>query len=87
MAKPFHVQAFTFAINMPNFEVGYTPTNLRLAIASLGLTQAAIARLLGVSERTLRQWLVEDLEAVGHRDMPLKQWRKVLALLATTNVV
>jgi len=81
MAKPFHVQAFTFAINMPNFEVGYTPTNLRLAIASLGLTQAAIARLLGVSERTLRQWLVEDLEAIGHRDMPLKQWRKVLELL------
>ena len=87
MAKPFHVQAFTFAINMPNFEVGYTPTNLRLAIASLGLTQAALARLLGVSERTLRQWLVEDLEAIGHRDMPLKQWRKVLTLLATANVV
>ena len=87
MAKPFHVQAFTFAINMPNFEVGYTPTNLRLAIEKLGVTQAALARLLGVSERTLRQWLVEDLEAIGHRDMPLKQWRKVLALLATTNVV
>ena len=68
---------------MPNFEVGYTPTNLRLAIASLGATQAALARLLGVSERTLRQWIVEDLEAIGHRDMPLKQWRKVMALLAT----
>ncbi len=86
MAKPFHVQAFTFAINMPNFEVGYTPTNLRLAIASLGLTQAAIARLLGVSERTLRQWLVEDLEAIGHRDMPLKKWRKVLELLEVGEV-
>ena len=70
-----------------NFEVGYTPTNLRLAITSLGVTQAALARLLGVSDRTLRQWLVEDLESVGHRDMPLKQWRKVLALLATANVV
>jgi DNA-binding transcriptional regulator YiaG len=67
--------------------VGYTPTNLRLAITSLCVTQAALARLLGVSERTLRQWLVEDLEAVGHRDMPLKQWRKVLALLSTANVV
>jgi len=66
---------------MTNFEVGYTPTNLRLAIASLGVTQAALARLLGVSDRTLRQWLVEDLEAIGHRDMPLKQWRKVLELL------
>ena len=72
---------------MLNFELGYTPTNLRLAIAALGMTQAALARLVGVSDRTLRQWLVEDLEAVGHRDMPLKQWRKVLALLSTANVV
>ena len=66
---------------MLNFEVGYTPTNLRLAITSLGVTQAALAATLGVSDRTLRQWLVEDLEAIGHRDMPLKQWRKVLELL------
>ena len=72
---------------MLNFEVGYTPTNLRLAITKLGVTQAALARLLGVSDRTLRQWLVEELESVGHRDMPLKQWRKVLELLATANVV
>ena len=72
---------------MLNFELGYTPTNLRLAIAALGMTQAALARLVGVSDRTLRQWLVEDLESVGHRDMPLKQWRKVLALLAAANVV
>ena len=72
---------------MLNFEVGYTPTNLRLAITKLGMTQAAIARLLGVSDRTLRQWLVEDLDAIGHRDMPLKQWRKVLTLLAMADVV
>ena len=72
---------------MPNFEVGYTPTNLRLAITSLGVTQAALARLLGVSERQLRKWLVEDLESDVHADMRLKQWRKVLELLAKTNVV
>lgn len=70
-----------------DYEAGYTPTNLRLAITKLGITQAALARLLGVSDRTLRQWLVEDLEVIGHRDMPLKQWRKVLELLATDNVV
>ena len=66
---------------MINFEVGYTPTNLRLAIEKLGVTQAALAATLGVSDRTLRQWVVKDLEAIGHRDMPLKQWRKVLELL------
>ena len=79
--------AVSVGLIMLNFEVGYTPTNLRLAITKLGVTQAALARLLGVSDRTLRQWLVEELEAIGHRDMPLKQWRKVLALLATANVV
>ena len=71
---------------MLDFEVGYTPTNLRLAITSLGVTQAALARLLGVSERQLRKWLVEDLESAVHADMKLSQWRKVLALLATANV-
>jgi len=70
-----------------SFEVGYTPTNLRLAIASLGVTQAALAQLLGVSERQVRKWLVEDLESAVHADMKLSQWRKVLALLATANVV
>ena len=72
---------------MLDFEVGYTPTNLRLAITSLGVTQAALARLLGVSERQLRKWLVEDLESAVHADMKLSQWRKVLALLATANVI
>jgi transcriptional regulator with XRE-family HTH domain len=68
------------------FEVGYTPTNLRLALTKLGLTQAAIARLLGVAERTLRQWLNEDLESRNHADMPLKQWRKVLELLKAIGI-
>jgi len=71
---------------LSDFEAGYTPTNLRLAIEKLGVTQAALARILGVSDRTLRQWLVEELEAIGHRDMPLKQWRKVLELLEVGEV-
>ena len=71
---------------MIDFEVGYTPTNLRLALARLGMTQAALSRLLGVAERTLRQWLNEDLESRNHADMPLKQWRKVLELLEVGEV-
>ena len=66
---------------MTNFGVGYTPTNLRLALARLCMTQAALAAYLRVAERTLRQWLNEDLESRNHADMPLKQWRKVLELL------
>lgn len=66
---------------MLDFEVGYTPTNLRLAIEKLGVTQAKAAELCGVKERTLRQWLVKDLEAIGHRDMPLKKWNVLLDVL------
>ena len=80
MCKIRSLKSYIERVGM-TFEVGYTPTNLRLAITSLGVTQAALAATLGVSDRTLRQWLVEDLEAIGHRDMPLKQWRKVLELL------
>lgn len=71
---------------MINFEVGYTPTNLRLALARLAITQAALSAALGVSERTLRQWLVEDLDSKSHADMPLKQWRRVLKLLDDSEV-
>ena len=80
MCKIRSLKSYIERVGM-TFEVGYTPTNLRLAITSLGVTQAALAATLCVSDRTLRQWLVEDLEAIGHRDMPLKQWRKVLELL------
>ena len=71
---------------LSDYEVGYTPTNLRIAIEKLGVTQAALARLLGVAERTLRQWLNEDLESRNHADMPLKQWRRVLELLEVGEV-
>ena len=71
---------------MLNFEVGYTPTNLRLAIKKLGVTQAALADTLNVSPQAVRYWLM-PVGTKSRRDMPLKQWRKVLALLATANVV
>ena len=74
---------------MTNFEVGYTPTNLRLAIAALGVTQLKAAEMCVVKERTLRQWLNEDLESRNHADMPHKKWKEFYALLATAtaNVV
>lgn len=72
---------------MLNFEVGYTPTNLRLAIEKLGVTQLKAAEMCGVKERTLRQWLNEDLENRNHADMPHKKWKDFYALLAMANVV
>ena len=72
---------------MPDFEVGYTPTNLRLAITKLGVNQKKASELCGVAERTLRQWLNDDLESRNHADMRHKKWKEFYALLATANVV
>jgi DNA-binding transcriptional regulator YiaG len=71
---------------MISFEVGYTPTNLRLAIEKLGVTQAAFAKMLGVSEKAVRNWLM-PVGTKSRRDMSHEKWLEVLALLATANVV
>ena len=49
--------------------MGYTPTNLRLVIEKLGVTQLKAAEMCGVKERTLRQWLNEGLESKSHADI------------------
>jgi transcriptional regulator with XRE-family HTH domain len=59
-------------------EIGYTPANLRHLIESKGWTQKEVAALLGVADITVRQWLMA-LDVKSHRDMPLKQWQKLLA--------
>ena len=71
---------------MPNFEVGYTPTNLRLAIEKLGVTQAALATTLNVSPQAFRYWLM-PVSTKSRRDMSHEKWLEVMALLATANVV
>jgi len=69
-----------------NFEVGYTPTNLRLAIEKLGVTQAALATTLNVSPQAVRYWIM-PVGAKSRRDMSHEKWLEVMALLATANVV
>jgi transcriptional regulator with XRE-family HTH domain len=38
-----------------------TPNRLRTALARLGLSQRAAARLLGINERTMRKYIAGDL--------------------------
>jgi transcriptional regulator with XRE-family HTH domain len=71
---------------MTTYEVGYTPTNLRLVIEKLGVTQAALARLLCVSPQSVRNWLM-PVGTKSRRDMSHEKWLEVMALLATDNVV
>ena len=69
-----------------NFEVGYTPTNLRLAIEKLGVTQVALAATLNVSPQAVRYWLM-PVCTKSRRDMSHEKWLEVMALLAKANVV
>lgn len=63
---------------MNNFpEIGYTPANLRHLISKLGMTQIAVAEMMGVNPHVLRTWLTE-IDKSSHRDMPLCQWCKFL---------
>ena len=71
---------------MADFEVGYTPTNLRLAIEKLGVTQAALAATLNVSPQAVRYWLM-PVGTKSRRNMDHEKWLEVMALLATANVV
>ena len=64
------------------FEPGYTPANLRTLIEARGWTQKQVAERLGVTERTLRNWLTET-DTQSHTDMPLAKWRQALALQKT----
>ncbi len=51
-----------------------TPTDLRIILNSLGLTQAEAAAVLGVSERAVRAW------ADGFRNVPAPA-QKLLRLM------
>lgn len=37
-----------------------SPTDFRHTIESLGLTQAGVSRILGVSDRAVRMWIAGD---------------------------
>lgn len=52
----------------------YSPSALRALIARMGISQRQAARLLGVSERTMRCWIAER-HVRTHVDMPYAAWR------------
>jgi DNA-binding transcriptional regulator YiaG len=54
-----------------------TPDQYRAAIETLGLSQVAAAKLLGVDARTSRRW------ACGERDVPPPAERFLRYLIAT----
>ena len=58
---------------MSNYELGYTPNNLNRILAESGLTNAALARLLGVNADSVCRWRT-PLGRDRHADMPAWRW-------------
>ena len=62
---------------MTEWEIGYTPSNLRTLLKNAELTQSDAAFLLGVNMRTVRKWCA-PLDS-DHADMPHHRWLQLLA--------
>ncbi len=63
-----------------NFELGYTPKNLKALRQKHGLTQQATADLLNVKISGFQRWEA-DINLKSHTDMPLKKWFELLQKL------
>lgn len=63
-----------------NFELGYTPANLKALRQRYGLTQQATADLLDVKISGFQRWEA-DINLKSHTDMPLKKWFELLQKL------
>lgn len=64
-------------LDKKEFEIGYTPENLRQLIQQSEATQTSFAKEHEISLRTLQKWLA-PVHLDDHRDMPLKKWVKLI---------
>ena len=65
---------------MYEYEIGYTPANLRILLEKHCLTQQQIAAAMGVADVTVRRWLM-PVTANNHRPMSHLQWLALLDII------
>lgn len=63
-----------------NYELGYTPANLRELLKAKGITQKGLADLLGVDRHTVSRWC-KDVTHTRHCGMSHVDWLDVLGKL------
>lgn len=56
-----------------NFELGYTPANLRAVRQKYGLTQKQVAEITGATLSTAQKWEAA-MSLKTHSDMPHTRW-------------
>lgn len=66
---------------LDDYELGYTPDNLRLFTHRHQLTREKVSDLLGVSIDTVHAWCAAP-SAKKHRTMSAKQWQELQRLIA-----
>lgn len=65
---------------LDDYELGYTPDNLRLFTHRNQMTREEVSELLGVSLDTVHVWCAAP-SAKKHRTMPAQQWRHLRGLV------
>lgn len=68
---------FVRGVVVPNFELGYTPINLRKIIDQSYLTQDQVGEIIGRSRFSIMRYLA-DCDDPKHSTMPLKEWNSLL---------
>lgn len=63
-----------------NFELGYTPANLKALRQKHGLTQQAVADITETSLTTAQRWEASP-ELSSYANMPHTKWRRLLQYL------
>lgn len=63
-----------------NFELGYTPANLKALRQKYGLTQQAVANITETSLTTAQRWEASP-ELSSYANMPHTKWRRLLQYL------
>lgn len=63
-----------------DYELGYTPNNLKTIRHQHNLTQSQLADLLGVKVRVVMRW-ESDVSVKTHADMSHKRWLELLSIL------
>lgn len=64
-------------MTIDQFELGYTPNNLKALLKQHKLTQKQCAELLGVGLNAVQKWCADPF-LPSHRTMPHDKWLELL---------
>lgn len=67
------------------YEIGYTPNNLKKILKESGKKREDLADFCGVTLKSVHNWCI-SIDRANHQDMPLKHWLNFLDLVGVGRV-